>query len=301
MKTKISIIGMGRVGSATAYTVAHKRLADEIVVLDILKDLVEGHALDLAHSMAWDGQGKLSHGDYPDIQGSRIILVCAGTPRKPGMDRMELASTNASVIKDIAASIRKHAPDAIVITLTNPVDVMNYLVWKTTGFPRERVIGQGGVLDSLRFRWAISKTLGIHASEVEAYVLGEHGSSKVPVFSRILVNGKPKKLSISERMKVTEDMERSNEAVIKKKGATEFAPAQALTRMVEAIISDKKEAMPCSVVLKGEYGLNDVSLGVPVILGRNGMEKIEEWPLEHSEEASLARSAEIIKDMQAKV
>lgn len=301
MKTKISIIGMGRVGSATAYTLAHKKLADEIIVLDTLKDLLEGHALDLAHSMAWEGQGKLSPGDYPDIEGSRIVLICAGNAKKPGMDRSDLASTNAPIIKEIAASVRKHVPDSIVITLTNPVDVMNYVVWRTTGFPRERVIGQGGVLDSLRFRWATARTLGMHPSEIEAYVLGEHGNSKVPVFSKVLVNGKPRTLSIEEKMRVADLIEKSNENVIKKKGATEYAPAQALTRMVDAIISDKKEVMPCSVVLKGEYGLNDVSLGVPVILGRNGVEKIEEWNLEHSELASLERSGEIIKEMQAKV
>ncbi len=300
MKTKISIIGAGRVGAAAAYTIAHKRLADEIVLLDIAKDLLEGQALDISHSLAWDGQSRVTQGDYPDIEGSRIVIICAGAGRKPGMSRLELAAANGSIIKGIAASIRKHAPDAIVITLTNPVDAMNYVMWRATGFPRERVVGQGGVLDSLRFRWVAAKVLGLRPSSVEAYVLGEHGSSKVLLFSRILVDGRQPKISVGERMKITEELERSNESVLAKKGATEFAPAHAILRMADSIISDKKDVMPCSIVLKGEYGLKDVSIGVPVILGRNGVEKVVEWPLDHAELASLKRSAEIIKDVQAK-
>lgn len=302
MKTKISIIGMGNVGSATAFALAHKKIADEIVMLDIVKDVLEGHSLDLSHSLAWDSQGRVFHGDYPDIKGSRIILVCAGIGRKPGLtDRMQLMADNATTVRNIAESIREFAPGAIVITLTNPLDVMNHIMWKATGFPREHIIGQGGLLDSLRFRWALSQVLEIHPSQIEAFVLGEHGNSKVPIFSKVLVKGKKRSLTVEQKMKTTELIEKANEAVIKKKGATVFGPAQALVKMVEAIIYDKKEMIPCSINLKGEYGHKDVSIGVPVVLGRNGAEKIEEWELEHSESVAFNRSAERIKDFIVKI
>lgn len=301
MKTKISIIGMGNVGSVTAYTLAHKKIADEIVMLDVLKDPLEGHSLDLAHSLAWEEGTHAYHGEYTDIDGSRIVIVCAGSGRKPGINRMALAEHNAKIVTEIGASIKKHSPGAIIITLTNPVDAMNYVMWRATGFPREKVLGQGNVLDSFRFRWAISQVIGVSPSEIEAFVIGEHGNSKVPLFSKITIRSKPKELSIEEKMKVTELIESSNETIIKKKGATVFGPSQALVRMVDAIISDKKEMMPCSLVLKGEYGLRDLSIGVPVVLGRNGAESVEEWTLDHAEEVSFKRSSELIQDMIGKV
>jgi len=301
MKTKIAIIGAGRVGSAIAYTLAHKKVADEIVLLDIMKDMLEGQALDIAQSLAWTSGTRVFAGDYDDIEGSRIVIICAGVGRKPGMTRLDLAVTNASIVRGVASSVKQHAPHAIIITLTNPVDVINQVVWRATGFHRDRVIGQGGVLDSLRFRWAISKTLKVSPSDVDAYVLGEHGDSKVLAFSKVLVKGKPPKLSVGEKIKISEELDASNENIIKKKGATEFAPAQAVARMVESIIGDKKDVLPCSVVLRGEYGIKDVSIGVPVVLGRNGVEKVEEWALDPSELSTLKRSAEIIQDMQEKV
>lgn len=301
MKSKISIIGMGNVGSTTAYTLAHKKAADEIVMLDVLKDPLEGHSLDLAHSLAWDNDGVVYHGDYPDMEGSRIVIVCAGSPRKPGMTRLQLTETNAAIIKQIAASIQRHASNAIIITVTNPVDVMNYVMWRATGFPRERVIGQGGALDTLRFRWAVSQVLGVRPVEVDAYVIGEHGNSKVPLFSSLKIRGKKREISVEDKIKITELMEKSNEDVVRKKGATVFGPAQALMRMVDAIVCDKKEVIPCSMVLKGEYGINDVSIGTPVVLGKNGAEKIEIWPMEHVEEVSFKRSAELISGALSKV
>jgi len=178
MKTKIAIVGAGRVGSAIAYTLAHRKLADEIVLLDIMKDMLDGQTTDIAQSMAWGSSTRVFAGDYKDIAGARIVIICAGVGRKPGMTRLDLAATNASIIRGIAASVKRYAPNAVVITLTNPVDVINNVVWRATGLQRERVIGQGGVLDSLRLRWAMAKVLKVDPSAVEAYVLGEHGAGE---------------------------------------------------------------------------------------------------------------------------
>ncbi|MCX6767587.1 MAG: L-lactate dehydrogenase [Candidatus Micrarchaeota archaeon] len=292
---KISIIGAGRLGGLFAYTIASRGLADEIILLDVMKDLAEGQAMDMQHAMAHRSGAKIAAGEYADIAGSDMVIVPAGKPRQPGQTRLDLAKENAKIVSSVAEGIRKNAPEAIVITVTNPMDVMNWLMWKKTGFPRERVIGSGGQLDSARLRTILAKRLGASAGGLEAFVLGEHGETQTPVLSRVTVSGARKKFSEKEWMEVREELRQTAIRIIEKKKATEFAPAACTADMVEAIAKDRKTVIPCSAVLEGEYGLSGLSIGVPCVLGRRGIEKIDEWKLEPHEEKLFREGAETLK------
>ena len=292
---KASVIGVGRLGGLIAYTIASRGLASEIVLLDQAGALAEGQAMDLAHAMAHRSQATIRHGAFQDIRGSDVVIVTAGKPRQPGQTRLDLAKDNAKIVSEIAGGVKKEAPDAIVITITNPMDAMNWLIWKKTGFARERVIGSGGQLDSARLRTIIAAKTGAPASSVEAFVLGEHGESQAPVLSRTKINGAPRQFSEREWEEIRAALAQTAMQIIEKKKGTEYAPAQCTADMVEAIARDKKTLIPCSAVLDGEYGLRGLSIGVPCVLGKNGIEKIEEWKLAGHEDKLFRAGAETVK------
>ncbi len=296
---KLSLIGAGNLGAAIAQEIAGRGLVDELVLIDLLKDLAEGQAADIQQSLPMKIRGdkanktKIYSADYPAIKDSDIIIITAGKPRTAEMkDRLVLAETNIKIVGSINEEIKKYYPYAIIITITNPMDIINHFIHKQ-GFPREKVIGSGGQLDSARFRVA----LGFPEQEVEAYVLGEHGEDQVPIFSRVRINGQPKAFSEEEKVVVKDRIRQAALTVIQKKGATVFAPAVATADMVEAILKDQKKVMICSVNLQGEYGLADVSLGVPVILGRKGVEKVERWELAKEELEQLQEGGKKLKEL----
>lgn len=300
-KPKIAVVGAGMVGSSAALKMAQKELGD-IVLVDVVEFVAEGKALDMAESSPLDGFdvaliGKTN--DYSVIEGSDVVVITAGVPRKPGMTRMDLLMTNAGIVENIANHIRELAPNSIVIVVTNPLDVMTYVAWKVTGFPRERVIGQAGVLDSIRMRYFVAVELGVSVKDVQAMVLGSHGDQMVPLPRYTTVAGVP----ITELLP-PETIERINDRTRKagteivnllKTGSAYYAPGAAVAEMVEAIVRDKRRLMPCSVLLKGEYGLSDVFIGVPIILGKNGVEKIVELKLTEDELKALHQSAEEVR------
>ncbi|MDT7893675.1 MAG: malate dehydrogenase [Armatimonadota bacterium] len=300
-KPRIAVVGAGMVGSSAALKMAQKELGD-IVLVDVVEFVAEGKALDMAESSPLDGfdvalVGKTN--DYSVIKDSDVVVITAGVPRKPGMTRMDLLMTNAGIVETISNHIRELAPNSIVIVVTNPLDVMTYVAWKVTGFPRERVMGQAGVLDSIRMRYFVAQELGVSVKDVQAMVLGSHGDQMVPLPRYTTVSGVP----ITELLP-PETIERINDRTRKagteivnllKTGSAYYAPGAAVAEMVEAIVRDKKRLMPCSVLLKGEYGLNDVFIGVPVILGKNGVERIVELKLTEEELKALHQSAEEVR------
>lgn len=298
---KVSIIGTGNVGATTALLVAERELAD-VALVDIVEGVPQGKGLDMSEAapvVGFDAKVKGTN-DYSEIEGSDVVVVTAGFPRKPGMSRLDLLQKNAAVVGDVSRNIATYAPDAIVIMVTNPVDVMTYHAWKVTGFPCNRVMGQAGVLDSARFAAFIAMELGVSVEDIFATVLGGHGDEMVPLPGYTTVSG----ISITELLP-SETIDRLIERTRKggseivgllKTGSAFYAPAAAVTQMVEAILKDKKRILPCSAHLDGEYGIDDVYIGVPVKLGANGVEEIIELNLTDTDLAALQASAKIYKE-----
>jgi len=296
-KCKISVIGVGNLGSCIAYEIANRGLVEELVLIDIFRDLAEGNAADIGQAIAFRNNVNVHAGDHKNVADSNIIIVTAGKPRTPEMKtRLELLEVNKKIIRDVAQSIRKFAGDSIIVTLTNPVDIMNYLMWKYTGFPREKVIGSAGMLDSARFRYVLSRKYDVPVLDVEAYVIGEHGENQVPVFSRVKIKGKGIKFTSKEKSEISRDLRKSALTVISKKGATIYAPANNTVNMIEAILGRKENVYICSAILDGEYNLKDISIGVPVTLGKDGIENIIEWDLDEDERKTFYSGAESIKN-----
>ncbi len=294
---KLSLIGAGNLGAAIASEIASRGLVEELVLVDILKDLAAGQAADIQQALPYRNRTKVYSGEYPAIVNSEIIIIAAGKPRTAEMkDRIVLAETNVKIVGQIIQEVKKYYPYALIITITNPMDLINHFICQQ-GFPRQNVIGSGGQLDSARFRVA----LGFPQQEVEAYVLGEHGEDQVPIFSRVKIEGVPKTFQEEEKLLMREKIRQTALTVIQKKGATVFAPASATADMVEAIIKDQKRLMMCSVNLQGEYGLRDVSIGVPVILGRKGLEKIEVWDVAPDELQQLQDGGKKLKELYDEV
>jgi len=296
----ISIIGVGRVGADTAVQLGLMRLDKEIVLIDIIQGLPQGEALDLNHMSAILGLDVEYRGsnDYRDIAGSDIVVVTAGFPRKPGMTREELVGKNAGIVRDIGKAIKEYAPNAVIVMTTNPLDAMTYLMYKVTGFPRERVIGFSGVLDSGRLAFYAAKKLGVSTTAIQPVVLGQHGEKMVPVPRLSFVYGKPltellPKEAIDEIVKSTIQ---AGAEITKLRGfSSNHAPAAGVALMVESIKKDLKRIFISSVVLKGEYGFEDIPMEVPVVLGRGGVERIIELDLNDEEKRLLRESAEAIR------
>lgn len=304
MRKKISIVGGGFVGATAAHWCAVKELGD-IVLVDVLDGMPQGKALDLLQAGPVEGfdLNILGTNSYEDTAGSDIVVVTAGLPRKPGMTREDLVQTNGNIIRQVMENIMKHSPDAIVILVTNPLDTMVYLAKKVSGLPRERIFGQAGILDSARMRTFIAMELNVSVENTHACVLGGHGDEMVPLPRYSTVAGIP----ITELMpadRIAAIVERTRKGggeivALLKQGSAFFAPSASTVQMVEAIVKDRKQILPCCVYLDGEYGLNDICFGVPVKLGSSGVEQIMEITLTDEERAAMQRSADLIRSSMA--
>ena len=295
----IAVIGAGRVGSAAAFNILRYRISD-VILVDIYKDLAEGEALDMmqaAPALEFDGKIK-GTSDYSDIEGSELVIVTAGRARQPGMTRLELMNENAKIVRSIVREVVKYAPDCKLMMVTNPVDVMTYVAYKESGFERNRVFGMGNLLDTMRFRSYIASELNVSREDVRALVIGEHGDSMVPLIEYASVSGIPitKLLSKEQIDKIVRLTISSGAEVIKLKGSTIFAPAVNIAIMADAVIKGRNRVMSVSTYLQGEYGFSDVAIGVPVILGRNGIEKILELELSPESKRRFEKSVSIIKE-----
>lgn len=293
---KVAVIGGGNVGATAAYQLASRGVAD-VALYDILEGVPAGKALDMTEVgpvFGFDSRVEGSH-DVSVISGAEVVVVTAGFPRKPGMDRMDLLKKNYEIAKSCGESIKKHAPDAVVITVTNPLDVMTWVVQTSAGLAPERVVGMAGVLDSARFSTFIAMELGCSAKDVRAMVLGGHGDSMVPLPRFSTVNGVPlPELLDDDRIKALSDRTRNGGAEIVKllgTGSAFYAPGASAAVMVEAVLNDSKRLLPCSAFLTGQYGVSDVYLGVPVQLGANGIDRIVELDLDEDERTALHASA----------
>jgi malate dehydrogenase len=297
---KLCVVGAGNVGASAALYLAEAEMGD-VTLIDIVEGVAKGKALDLLEAGPVRGYDTMieGSGDMKAVAGSDLIIVTAGLPRKPGMSRTDLLKANADIIRGIAQAIKTHAPKAFVITVTNPLDVMTYLMYRVTGFPRERVIGMAGVLDSARFRSFLALEIGVSVEDIQAMVLGGHGDTMVPLLSNATVSGVPvQKLIAKDRLGEIVQRTRDGGAEIVKllqTGSAFYAPASSAVQMAEAILRDKKRLLPVCAHLEGEYGFRDLYLGVPAILGSRGLEKIVELELTAEEKAALAKSADEVK------
>jgi malate dehydrogenase len=295
----ISIIGAGRVGSAAAFDILRFRISD-VVLVDMAENLAQGEALDMmqaAPAIEFDGK-VIGTSDFSQIKGSEVVVLVAGSGRKPEMTRLDLMNENAQVVRASVKQIVKYAPDCKLMVVTNPVDIMTYVAYKESGFERNRVFGMGNILDAMRFRSYIAGELGVSREDVRALVIGEHGDSMVPLVDYSCVSGIPiTQLLEKERIdKIVDSTRMSGAEVIKLKGATTHAPGVVIAIMVDAVLRGRNRVMSVSTCLDGEYGYSDVSIGVPVILGRKGVEKILELALEPETRAQFQRSVSIVKE-----
>lgn len=300
MRSKISIIGAGFVGSTTAHWVAAKELGD-IVLVDIVEGIPQGKALDLYEASPIEGFDAriIGTNDYADTANSDVIVVTSGAPRKPGMSREDLIKVNANITRECITSAVKYSPNATIIMVNNPLDAMTYVAWQTSGFPKNRVFGQAGVLDSARYRTFISMEAGVSVEDVQAMLMGGHGDEMVPLPRFSTIGGIPVTTFISkERLDAIVERTRKGGGEIVnllKTGSAYYAPAAATAQMVEAVLRDKKRVIPCAAYLEGEYGLKDMYFGVPVVVGAGGIERIIELPLNEEEQALLQKSAEAVR------
>ncbi|MFN3567770.1 MAG: malate dehydrogenase [Caldimicrobium sp.] len=298
---KIAIIGAGAVGTSCAHWAMVKGIAQEIVLLDIVPDLAKGKALDLSQSAPLFGFSGKIYGseDFSYLSDSNVVIITAGKPRTPGMSREDLLKINAEIVKACAEKIKTFAPESIVIVVSNPLDAMVYVAYRVAGFSKERVIGMAGVLDSARYRYFIAEALGISPKDVQALVMGIHGDLMIPLVRLANVAGIPIRELLPEE-KIKEIVERTKfgggEIVsLLKTGSAFITPGLATVEMAESILKDEKRVLTCSVLLEGEYGISGVFLGVPVVLGKKGVEKIFEIPLLEEEKLLLKKCAEACK------
>jgi malate dehydrogenase len=300
MRPKITIIGAGFVGSTAAHWIAAKELGD-IVLVDIVEGVPQGKGLDLLESSPIEGfdLNVIGTNDYADTANSDVIVVTSGAPRKPGMSREDLIKINANITRDCIEKASKQSPNAVIIMVNNPLDTMAYLAKQVSGFPKERVIGQAGVLDSARYRTFIAQEAGVSVEDVQAMLMGGHGDEMVPLPRFTTIGGIPVTEFISkERLEAIVDRARKGGGEIVnllKTGSAYYAPSAATVQMVEAVLRDKKRVIPVAAYLEGEYGLNDMYFGVPVVLGAGGVQKVLELPLNDEEQAQVKKSADAVK------
>jgi len=305
-RRKVTVIGAGNVGATTAQRIIETGLAD-VVLVDIVEGLPQGKALDLAEAAPVVGYDVKVTGtnDYADTAGSKIIVVTSGLARQPGMSRDDLMAKNAGIVGSVVKQAAAVSPDAIIIVVTNPLDAMCHVAMQASGFPRERVIGMAGVLDSARFRAFIAAELDISVRDVRAFVLGGHGDTMVPLPRYSTVGGVPiTELLPAERIEQLVDRTRNGGAevvALLKTGSAYYAPAASVVEMVESILLDRRRILPCAVYLQGEYGFDGLFIGVPVVLGNGGMEQVIEISLTDEEKAGLAHSADAVRELVAKL
>lgn len=301
---KVTVVGAGAVGASCAEYIAIKNFASEVVLVDIKEGFAEGKAMDLMQTSTLNGFDTKIVGvtnDYSKTAGSDVAVITSGIPRKPGMTREELIGTNANIVKSVVEQLVKHSPNVIVIVVSNPMDTMTYLVHKATNLPKNRIIGMGGALDSARFKYRLAEALQCPMSDVDGMVIAAHSDTGMLPLSRLASrNGVPVTSFLSQEQlsKVEEETKVGGATLTKLLGTSAwYAPGAAVSSLVQAIACDQKKLYPCSVVLEGEYGQKDICLGVPTIIGRNGVEKIVEIELDAAEKAKFNESAEAVRDV----
>ncbi len=302
MRKKVSVIGAGHVGEVTAFKIAEKELS-EVVLLDVIEDMPVGKGLDMLEG---GPVGKydskiIGTNSYEDTANSDIVVITAGKPRKPGMSRDELVESNFNIVKPVTESVIKHSPNAILIVVSNPLDAMAYTAYKVSGFPKNRVVGMAGILDTTRFRSFIAMELNVSVENIQALVLGGHGDTMVPIVRYTTISGIPLTHFLPQD-RINEIVDRTRKGggeIVKylKTGSAYYAPALAVTEMVESIIKDKNKILPCAAYLEGEYGINDLYFGVPVKLGTNGVEEIIEIELTNEEKDAIKNSEQAVRSI----
>lgn len=307
--SKVTVVGAGNVGATCANVLAVKKVASEVVLIDIKEGVAEGKAMDImqtAQLLGFDTVVKGVTNDYSATAGSDVVVITSGLPRKPGMTREELIGVNAGIVKSVANQILTYSPNAILIVVSNPMDTMAYLTYKALGLPRNRVIGMGGALDSSRFKYFLSQKLGCNANEVEGFVIGGHGdTTMIPMTRYATYKGMPVNLTAEELDEVAKATMVGGATLTGLLGTSAWmAPGAAAAAVADSIINDQKKMIPCSAYLEGEYGYNDITIGVPCIIGKNGIEKIVEIELNEAEkalfaasEAAVAKTTAILKEI----
>ena len=302
MRKKVTVVGAGNVGANCALNIAYKELAD-VVLVDIVEGVPQGKGLDMLQMGPIEGYDVRITGtnDYEPTKDSDVVIITAGFPRKPGMSRDDLLMANYEIVKTAAENAAKHSPNAILILVTNPLDAMCWTAFKVTGFPRERVIGMAGVLDTARYRTFLAEALGVSIENIQALVLGGHGDTMVPLVRLTSVGGIPL-TEVLDKATIDAIVDRTRNGgaeIVKylKTGSAYYAPSAAAVEMAESILKDKKKVLPCAAYLEGEYGINGLFVGVPVKLGAKGIEKIYEVALLDDEKAALARSASAVQEL----
>lgn len=304
-RTKISIIGAGFVGATSAYALMIGGLASEIVIVDINKEKAVGEAMDLAHGVSFVKPVEVYAGDYKDTADSDIVIITAGAAQKPGETRLDLINKNLGIFKEIIPNIVKYSPNSILLVVANPVDILTYITYKLSGFPKQRVIGSGTVLDTSRFKHLLSEYFNIDDRNIHTYIIGEHGDSEVPTWSLTNIAGMNiddycknvcKKYDELSKHKIHDDVKNAAYEVINRKGATYFAVGLAIKRIVEAILRDENSILTVSSLLDGQYGISDIYVGVPTIVGASGTKKILEVPLDEEELNKLRISTTTLKE-----
>ena len=307
LRGKIVLVGAGFVGSTTAYTIMLDGFFREIVLIDVNKDKADGDALDMAHGTSFLKPVSVYSGDWKDCAGADIVVITAGVNQKVGETRIDLLKRNTEIFKSIVENVMKHAPtDVILLTVTNPVDILTYVTYKLSGLPKQQIIGSGTVLDTSRLKYLISKHTGIDARYCHTYIIGEHGDSELAAWSNARIGG----LSVNDfcelrghfnheasMKKIFDDVKNSAYEIIERKHATYYGIAMAVKRICEAIVRNEKSILPVSSLMTGEYGLNDVVLSIPSVVGENGVEKVVPIGLSDDEMAELKKSADILKDI----
>lgn len=308
ISNKVTIIGAGNVGATTAYTLLLSGIVSDLVLIDVNRDKAIGEMLDLAHGIPLCPPAQIIAGDYPDCKDSDIVIITAGSNRKPGESRLDLTKKNMAVIRHVVPNVVKYAPNAIIIMVTNPVDVLTYAAQQISGLPPSRVIGSGTILDTSRLRYVLSEHTGIDPRNIHSYIIGEHGDTRVPCWSLTTIAGMSIRgfcdacgkcsndLLDFSKHEFDEEVKNTAVEIIKRKGATYYAISLAIRRIVEAILRDERSILTVSCKLEGQYGIDDVYLSLPSIVGTNGIERILEIPLSQDEMEGLRRSAATIKE-----
>ena len=302
---KVAIIGTGRVGASCAYALQLRGLASEIVLINANRQRAEGEAMDINHGSQFTKPVRVWAGNYKDCRDTDIVVLAAGTSQRPGDTRLDLLKNNATILQRMLAPALKYVADAILIVAANPVDVLTYLTWQMTGLPSHQVIGSGTILDTARFRFLLGQHFEIETHSIHAYIIGEHGDSQVPVWSLANIAGmrldeyarlKGKPLDASLREKIAENTRRAAYEIIHRKGATYYAIAAGLVRIIEAIVRDENSVLTVSGITNGMHGLNDIALSLPSVINRQGIAKTLDLPLSNNEETRLKKSAQAIHD-----
>lgn len=303
---KCAIIGCGNVGATTAYTLMLDRMFSEIVLIDLDRKKAEGEAADLNHGLPFVAPMSIYAGDYPDLQDASVIIITAGANQKPGQSRTDLVKANVRVFRSIVNSITKYNTSAILLVVTNPVDILTYVTFKLSGFPAERVIGSGTVLDTARLKYLAGQYLGVDSRNIHSFIIGEHGDSELAVWSCATVSGIPLtsfcqssclNCGMDKLRDMYDEVKNSAYEIIEAKGATYYAIAESVRRIVSAIVRDEDSILPVSSLISGHYGLDDVCLGLPAVVGHGGIKRVLDLPLDDNEAGQLMESARKMKEI----